>query len=573
MDLVDKIITFWSAVGVAWLVLLGPLSVYLAAKIARHPGLTFLRAAAIHGLFFVATALVGLVWGVLLGTVGVPAVVTMVVELIAAFAAGVLFFKWLARARLAVALRCFGVAFVMMAAIHVVFFSLLSMEEELRPEVVAALVVEEDQDPDGNLFYALMGFSESPNRDAHRVGRGMVESFNRQLAERGAEDYDQVLRESEAIDLVRYRELEQLLEEDKGLDELTPEDTALITAVFDANRDVLAAYRDLRRYDRIQNPLTPHMIAPLPQYLSLMRLNKLILEQAKVDFLAGDTDAALDALRGEIAFTRLLLRDSETLIGIMVSLATARRCYEVYSEMLDDESFVRSDLLLGDELKNLERDEWGLGEAMRWEFKAAAAIMREVDEMGLALAGEDEPPMQELWFDLIWKENDALNMMYPWYEAMARDFELPFHEYAELDLRERQLEPGWCEAITNPVAAILMQIAVPAFERYYFRMFVLDGEIRLVRLEQEIRSKGLAPDAIPAFLEQVGDDLKNPYTLEPMVWNAKKRTLSFARVPGDDDCYGEVEIPELKRLRAEPEPQGDLAEPQESNGSIETSAM
>jgi hypothetical protein len=572
LEFVHKIITFWAIVAVAWLGLLGPLCVFLAAKIARHPGLSYLRAAAIHGLFFLAMALVGIVWGVILGTVGVPPIAMLVVELIAAFAAGVLFFKWLARARIAVALRVFGVAFAMMAAIQAAFFTVMSIEEDLRPEVAEALVVEEDQDPGSNLFYALMGFSESPNQDAHRVGLALVKTYNEQLADRAADDYDEVLREPDPLELARYDELELLLDREPGLDELTPEDRALIAAVFDANREVVEAYRGLRRYERIQNTTTPHVITPLPQYLSLMRVSRVILEQAKVDFLDGDVAGALEALTKEMAFTRFMLAESETLIAKMVSLAMARRCYEVYAEMLDDEAFVRSDRLLGDELASMTRAEWGLGEAMRWEFKAVAAIMQEMDEIGMILAGEDEPPMPELWFDLMFKENDALNMIHPWYEGLARDFELPAHEHAELSRPTQPIEPGWCEAIRNPVAAILMQVAVPAFENYHHRMFSLDGEIRLTRLKQEIRTQGLEPGAIPAFLERVGDDLKNPYTLEPMVWDVKKRVLSFARLAGDEDDSGEIEIGDLKRLQDEPE----TAEPpaqSEPNGSTETSAM
>ncbi|MBW2278847.1 MAG: hypothetical protein JRF63_15245, partial [Deltaproteobacteria bacterium] len=550
MDLVYKIITFWLGMAALWLIVLGPLCVFIGAKIARHKGLSYLRSAAINGLFFVAVGLIGVLWSMLLASFGVPQIATLVSDVVLAFAAGALIVKWLTKTPLKSALKIFGVAFILMAVIDIAVMLVFSIEEDLRPEVVEALEVEQDQDPDSNLFYALMGFSESPGKDAHRVGREMVEKFNRQLAERSGDSYNDVIHESEPIDMARYDELETLFEKEVGLDGLSPEDQELITAVFDANRDILAAYRDLRRYDRLQNTATPHVITPLPQYLTLMRANKLILAKAQVDFLAGDAEAALEALVGEIAFSRFLLAKSETLISKMISVALSKRCYQLYAELLDDETFVASDALLSKELANLEQAEWGLGEAMRWEFQAAAAIMFEVDEMGLSLATDGAPPVPELGFGLIWKENNAINMLHPWYDSMARDFELPAHEYKKLEIPvDSEIDFSFYDAITNPVAVILMQIAVPAFERYYQRMFVLDGLIRLVRLKQEIRVKQIATDGIPGYLAGVGDDLKNPYSLEPMVWDAEQRILSFEREPDDLDCRGEIAIPKLMLLQ------------------------
>jgi hypothetical protein len=568
MDLVDKIITFWAGMAALWLILLGPLCVFLGAKIVRRDGLSFLRAAAINALFSVGTGAVGLLAGLLLDGVGAGPIVNLVIDTVLAFAVGVLFFKLLAKASFATALKGFGAGFALMLVIEGAFLVAFSMEQDLRPEVVAALETEEDPDPENNMFYALMGFSVAPDQDPHRAGRELVDEFNLYLEDQGGAIAPEPFEEPKPVELERYDELDELFEKEPRLDELTEEDQRLITEVYKANKAIVDAYRDLRRYESFHNTITPHMVAPLPQYITLMRANRLILAKARVDFLAGDAAAAIEALRGEIRFARFLLAESETLISKMISVALAKRCYGLYAELLDDGAFVASGPLLDDELMNLEQSEWGLGEAMRWEFRAAAAVMSEVGEMGFAMAGDAASTVPELGFGLIWKENDAINMLHPWYDGMARDFELPAHEYAKLEIPEPEIEPTWGEAIFNPIAVILMQIAVPAFERYYHRMFALDGLIRLVRLKQEIRVQKIGPDAIAGFAAGRGDDLRNPYTLEPMVWDAEEKILWFERAPDDDDCRDEVEIGEIKSLQPEPEP-----EAQGSNGSTETPLM
>jgi hypothetical protein len=553
MDLAGKLIIIWSIAAVAWLALFGPLCVYLGARLVRHRGLSYPRSAAMNGLFALGAGLVELAWGLLLDAVGAPGIAVLVSSLVLAFAVGALVVKWLARVRPVEALKIFGAAFALMLAVHAVVVAVLGIDEELRPEVAAALEVAADPDPEGNMFYALMGFSRSPGKEAHRVGRELVDSFNREMAAPGIHAA-LVVREEEPLALARYDELEKILERAPGIREFEPRDIEIVEAVFQANLGVVEAYRGLRRFTHFENTVTPNLAAALPSYLSLMSIDSLVLAKAKADFMAGDASAALEALAGEIAFWRFLLGESETLIGKMVAVAVVTRCYRAYAELLDDAAFVASGKLLGDELTNLTEAEYGLAEAMRWEFRAMAASLGEIDDEGFALATGDQPPVPDLGFGLIWKENAALNMIHPWYERMSRDFRLPAHEYVELEAPAKSaIEHGWYEVATNPIAVILTQIAVPAFENYYLRTFEIEGLIRLVRLKQRIREEGISPENIPGFVAGVGDDLKNPYSLQPMVWNPKKKTLSFERVPGEDTWRGEVEIPGLSRIQRPPE--------------------
>lgn len=48
----------------------------------------------------------------------------------------------------------------------------------------------------------------------------------------------------------------------------------------------------------------------------------------------------------------------------------------------------------------------------------------------------------------------------------------------------------------------------------------------LVNAKLLIKQQHISAEDIPAFLEHLGDKAKNPYSLEPFRWDAKKSMLS-----------------------------------------------
>lgn len=55
----------------------------------------------------------------------------------------------------------------------------------------------------------------------------------------------------------------------------------------------------------------------------------------------------------------------------------------------------------------------------------------------------------------------------------------------------------------------------------------MSGYRRLVLLQHRAATEQVAPPDMPAWLAQSPEALRNPYTLEPMQWDAATRSLVF----------------------------------------------
>jgi hypothetical protein len=80
----------------------------------------------------------------------------------------------------------------------------------------------------------------------------------------------------------------------------------------------------------------------------------------------------------------------------------------------------------------------------------------------------------------------------------------------------------------NPIGKILFSIGSPSsFAKFPARMHDLDGLIRLVALQAQIRQRTIPDGKIVEYLAEAGPQYQDPYTNTPMRWNATNRSLSF----------------------------------------------
>lgn len=95
--------------------------------------------------------------------------------------------------------------------------------------------------------------------------------------------------------------------------------------------------------------------------------------------------------------------------------------------------------------------------------------------------------------------------------------ELAAHEqrFQEEDART---EVHWYDWY-NPVGKVLFAIGSPgSFAKFPARMHDLDGFLRLVALQAQIRQRAIPDDRIEDFLAKAGAPYYDPYTDKPMRW-------------------------------------------------------
>ena len=121
--------------------------------------------------------------------------------------------------------------------------------------------------------------------------------------------------------------------------------------------------------------------------------------------------------------------------------------------------------------------------------------------------------------------------------------QLPAHELIEKKQKvseylQRDFDPAnhWLRDSTyNLFGNRLLSAGFPPFFDFQLRTHELNGYVRLLKLKLEIRRRALPLTDVPAYLSSADSTLFNPYTRQPMSWDAKTGKLSFnPATPGDN---------------------------------------
>ena len=127
-----------------------------------------------------------------------------------------------------------------------------------------------------------------------------------------------------------------------------------------------------------------------------------------------------------------------------------------------------------------------------------------------------------------------------WFEAEARDYERAQEVYGDYVKRVIPLSDsntGWTLLKYNMTGKVLSFIAIPKLD-WAGRKHDREGLRRMFALKMDARAQGLQASAMPAFLANQGEALRNPYTGEAFGWDEQLRAITFK--PSTD--YWKVEL-------------------------------
>ncbi|MDR2875462.1 MAG: hypothetical protein LBV44_05990, partial [Methylobacillus sp.] len=82
-------------------------------------------------------------------------------------------------------------------------------------------------------------------------------------------------------------------------------------------------------------------------------------------------------------------------------------------------------------------------------------------------------------------------------------------------------------ALRNYVGNVLLSIAIPDYAAYIERAHDVEGYHRLIRLQIAALHERVPPGQMADWLAGQAPELKNPYTLQPMQWDAATQSLVF----------------------------------------------
>ncbi len=316
---------------------------------------------------------------------------------------------------------------------------------------------------------------------------------------------------------------------------------AEIDALVQANQAQFRRLKATASAAQFSNPAPYYLLAEFPPYTRLARAHELWLAQASLQWTSRQPLQALDITRQAVQLRSRLAHNSNSLIASMVALAMQ------YRELrwLSDASAHLTPQMPAEVSKNLEEilstPPVSLRSALEGEKQFVASIsFSQIDSKTFRFF---TPPWIEspAWWQhlldrggaLAFLPQQSLNLSMENLQQMQALSDLPAHQLAaglSNALRKTEADNA-CDKpwkhLRNGGGLCLAAMAMSSHTNYLQRVADIDGYRRLVLLQHRAAAQRVAQEDMPTWLAEAPQELRNPYTLQPMQWDAATGSLVF----------------------------------------------
>jgi len=271
----------------------------------------------------------------------------------------------------------------------------------------------------------------------------------------------------------------------------------------------------------------------LPGYTGLMDGQQLLLMQAWRKARKGDTAAADALLAADLGFWRVVLRDSDLLISKSIAASAIRRHF-AFGNLVLRAGAMPAPAAWRVPFTTQERS---LRRAMSGELRYVGVAVQAASAE-VAMAKFDGPAerfgvrLQRPFF----KPQASTNQVAARDTQLADLSELPLAQLPQALAQAGHATPqrGLVERLYNPIGKALMDVGDPVvvYAGHALRIGDLEGFRRVAVATASLRMQGAAtdPNAAPPKIAE-----RDPYTEQPLGWDAQRRMIVFDRKGLDDD--------------------------------------
>jgi len=302
---------------------------------------------------------------------------------------------------------------------------------------------------------------------------------------------------------------------------------AEIDALAQANQAQLQRLAAAARAKQFSNPAPFYLVNELPPFARLIRAHELWLAQASLHWAREQPQQTMDIARQAVQLRIRLASSSNSLITSMIALAMQHR----ELRWLNDASARLTPQIPAPVSKGIEEllstPPSSLRHALEGEKQFAASVLYSQKH---ATWGQDLLSNTGIWAFL---PQQTLNMSIENLQHMQALSDLPAHqlEAAFSNARQKWQEDNACGAswmrLRNAAGLCMAAIATLSYQGYVLRVADMDGYRRLVLLQHRAAAQRIALADMPAWLAESPPELRNPYTLQPMQWDAATGSLVF----------------------------------------------
>ena len=403
-------------------------------------------------------------------------------------------------------------------------------DDVLLPDVAAAMTF---SPPDAeamrrNGYFIMLGLGAPPAEDARTAGQRF---FAAQLADYERYQQSGDFAASTTGSAFKHRLVELGV---AGCHAEVSDCYAHYLKHTDAIRALSAQHLPLTtRYLSLRDPpeyteVIPPYAGSFANYADVVAASQLVGMQAALALHAGHAAEAWRLLDANATIHQRLWRGSRTLVGAMIALAVDMRHQRLVSDMARASAPITRE------------------QANRWASVVntpattlAAALVGErnfslvaygpisskdpvkITEWGEALNWLIESTIVELGY----LPNATANAAYASWAEAIHNAGLPANQLATRSNAPAEHETALL--LRNPIGQLMLGSALNSTISYVERTHDVEGHRRLVRLQILALREQITSARMPEWLAQQPPGLRNPYTLQPMEWDAAAGALVF----------------------------------------------
>jgi len=427
----------------------------------------------------------------------------------------------------------YGIIFFYLA----LFLFLALYDERLDPELARELaksrpkVIEQ-----GNAWLAMLGINAPAGASPVASGEKQIREIEKAIKD--GKSTVEVMSESLAnkSELTFKGKLPPFYgKEKRGIMAYATTHPAEVISLCRDNAELLRRYEQISSLTRFTEPLEYGFYSPFPHFAPTRSSQQLLFLRLAVKAGQGDLIGALTGVRDDMAFWRLVARDSKTLISKIISFAALNTDLRFAAELGSSRILTPPEIALVKEiLRPLGKGEVSISDTFKGEALYSHYGMELTTWNTLARWN----PVR-----LVFKRNATSNRIHAYNSEFARQAALMPQQYAEEQelIAARKAADSFkigLAGLYNPTGEILAQIAIPQLSAYIEKGHNAEGLRRLAFLKVLAHAEEVSPQRMQAFLDAHAADLGDPYTGKPMKWEAKTRRIYFPTLSGE----GSVEL-------------------------------
>ncbi|MCD4651341.1 MAG: hypothetical protein K8S56_06095, partial [Candidatus Cloacimonetes bacterium] len=424
---------------------------------------------------------------------------------------------------------------ILIIAFNIFFFSIFGFDSKLTPSAQEWKYRQiEEENPEENGFYYLIGFGVAEDENLFQKGFEWIQFENNKT------DFkkNQININADFFDYKHAQEIGICPSDSLDTNSLLLKNEKEIRELYSSTRYLDERLTQILSKTKSVSTLAPCWTGGIPVYLSMVNFFRLEAAIIKLDYLKGDYTKSTDNCLRRMNQLKELSERSHLLMGKLIFVICDAILQNTISDLISYKQTEELTSMLS-ELRFYSKDEISFSKAFLHEANMyILKLMNYSDDTSFI-------ERANLYLTaMLMKPNHTLNLRYNRFKTSAELSEMSFKDFATNYSNEIEaVEWSGFDAIRNPYGFVIDgTLGNEVFYihlRYFVKAQVNSAMPILLKLKdnllQKINSENMNDEEIQALLNSQPEELKNPFTGEPVSWNSELRRFEFD-LPFVDDA-------------------------------------